>query len=140
MVGLAAGLLLVVLVAGGVSAFSRASVGAIKTVLAVVAAFVGLGVAALLLVTGRGALAVSGLVLLAPLAWRMWQGGLSGPARGGPMDRAEALAVLGLTDGATEAEVREAWLHLMRAVHPDGGGSDWLASRVNQAKDVLLRR
>ena len=54
------------------------------------------------------------------------------------MTRAEALAVLGLADGATEAEIRAAHRRLMLAAHPDMGGSDWLASRLNEARDVLL--
>ena len=56
------------------------------------------------------------------------------------MDRAEALQVLGLHDPASDADVRAAWVRLMRAAHPDSGGSDWLAARVNQARDVLLSR
>lgn len=69
-------------------------------------------------------------------------GGAAGGARGasaaGPMGREEALAVLGLAEGASEADIRAAHRRLMRAAHPDGGGSDWLASRVNEARDVLL--
>ena len=61
-----------------------------------------------------------------------------GRARTGPMTREEALAVLGLADGAKEAEIRAAHRRLMRAAHPDQGGSDWLASRLNEARDVLL--
>jgi DnaJ-domain-containing protein 1 len=57
----------------------------------------------------------------------------------GPMTRAEALAVLGLAEGVEEAEIRAAHRRLMRAAHPDQGGSDWLASRLNAARDVLLR-
>ncbi|GAB4166131.1 MAG: DnaJ domain-containing protein [Thalassobaculales bacterium] len=60
------------------------------------------------------------------------------PAAGGPMSRAEALAVLGLAEGADEAAIREAHRRLMLANHPDRGGSDWLAARINQARDVLL--
>ena len=56
------------------------------------------------------------------------------------MKRAEALQVLGLTDPVSDSDVRAAWVRLMRVAHPDGGGSDWLAARVNQAKDVLLGR
>ncbi len=62
------------------------------------------------------------------------------PGRGGPMTRAEALEVLGLTEGTTEAEIRETHRRLMRAVHPDQGGSGWLAARLNEARDTLLRR
>lgn len=60
------------------------------------------------------------------------------PPPGGRMSRAEALAVLGLAEGAGEAEIRAAYLRLMRAAHPDRGGSDWLAARLNEARDVLL--
>ena len=54
------------------------------------------------------------------------------------MTRGEAYAVLGLKPGADEAEIRAAYHRLMRAAHPDAGGSDWLAARINQARDVLL--
>ena len=60
------------------------------------------------------------------------------PAASGPMTREDALAVLGLAPGADEAEIRAAHRRLMRAAHPDHGGSDWLAARVNQARDFLL--
>lgn len=64
----------------------------------------------------------------------------AGAAAGGRMTRDEALAVLGLQDGATEAEIRAAHRRLMRAAHPDQGGSVWLAARLNEARDVLLPR
>jgi curved DNA-binding protein CbpA len=54
------------------------------------------------------------------------------------MTREEALAVLGLQPGADEEEIRAAHKRLMRMAHPDNGGSDWLASRLNQARDTLL--
>lgn len=68
-------------------------------------------------------------------------GGASPPPRnrGGRMDRAEALAVLGLEEGATEEEIRAAHRRLMRAAHPDSGGSAWIAARLNEARDTLLR-
>jgi hypothetical protein len=59
-------------------------------------------------------------------------------AAGGPLSRADALAILGLKEGATREEIREAHRRLMRAAHPDRGGSDWLAARINEARDVLL--
>jgi DnaJ-domain-containing protein 1 len=60
------------------------------------------------------------------------------PPSSGPMTRAEALAVLGLAEGATEQAIRAAHRRLMRGAHPDQGGSDWLASRLNEARDTLL--
>jgi hypothetical protein len=60
------------------------------------------------------------------------------PSPSGPMSRAEALAVLGLEEGAAEPAIRAAHRRLMQAAHPDRGGSDWLAARINQARDVLL--
>jgi hypothetical protein len=62
-------------------------------------------------------------------------GGTMGAGR---MTREEALAVLGLAEGADEAAIRAAHRRLMRAAHPDQGGSDWLAARINQARDTLL--
>lgn len=61
-----------------------------------------------------------------------------GAPAGGPMSRAEALSVLGLEEGADEAAIRAAHRRLMQAAHPDRGGSDWLAARINQARDALL--
>ena len=56
----------------------------------------------------------------------------------GAMGREDALDVLGLTEGATEKEIKEAHRRLMSGMHPDHGGSTYLASKINQAKDVLL--
>ena len=55
------------------------------------------------------------------------------------MSRDEALAVLGLAEGATSDEIRAAHRRLIQRMHPDVGGSADLAARINQAKDVLLR-
>ena len=71
-------------------------------------------------------------------AWREAGPHGAAPPAGGPMTREEALAVLGLAEGVAEAEIRAAHRRLMRAAHPDQGGSDWLAARINQARDVLL--
>ncbi len=56
------------------------------------------------------------------------------------MSRAEALKVLGLHEGASEEEIRAAHRRLIVQNHPDKGGTSYLASKINEAKDVLLRR
>src|SRR4051812_32360373 len=66
--------------------------------------------------------------------------GTSGPPRGQTMSRAEALTVLGLREGASDQEIRAAHRRLIQQTHPDKGGTDYLAAKINEAKDVLLRR
>jgi hypothetical protein len=58
--------------------------------------------------------------------------------QGTSMGRAEALAVLGLAEGATTDEIKAAHRRLIQRVHPDVGGSADLAARINRAKDILL--
>lgn len=54
------------------------------------------------------------------------------------MDKHRALAVLGLEPGATKEQVVDAHRRLMQKLHPDRGGSDYLAATLNLAKRVLL--
>jgi hypothetical protein len=139
----------------GLRAFERASAASILTLFKWIAAFAGLALTGLLLLSGRGPQALTGLVLVGPLLWRRWQQGGFGPGHGAAgfggagatppprrqtatMTRAEAFEVLGLKSGASADEIHAAHRRLMRMAHPDTGGSDWLASRINQARDVLL--
>lgn len=57
-----------------------------------------------------------------------------------PMTEQEAYQVLGLEPGSDAEAVQLAYRTLMKKLHPDHGGSTYLASRVNEAKDVLLNR
>lgn len=81
-------------------------------------------------------------------AWRMFgakaaervkgagQGG--GARSSGRMTRKEALDVLGLKEGASELEINQAYRKLMAQCHPDKGGNDYLAGKLNEAKQTLL--
>ena len=55
------------------------------------------------------------------------------------MSRKEALEILGLDENASATEIKRAHKQLMQRLHPDRGGSQYLAARVNQAKDYLLK-
>jgi hypothetical protein len=74
--------------------------------------------------------------------WRGAEGSSGGKrARHGganTMDREEAYDVLGLEPDSSAAEIRDAHHKLLLKIHPDQGGSDYLAAKINQAKEVLL--
>lgn len=183
MLWLAFGALTLFLFLGGLRAFEQASVTTIKSLLTWIAALAILSLALLLVLTGRGAVALGALTMFGPLLWNRWRayqvsrqsfgarsgtgatgagnsngsgasggngsgnagsngtgpGGRTQRPRAGAMSRQEAYEVLGLAPSATDAEIRAAHHRLMRTAHPDAGGSDWLAARVNMARDVLLR-
>jgi len=56
------------------------------------------------------------------------------------MSKQEAYDILGLETGASAADIRKAHRRLMQRLHPDIGGTSFLAARINEAKDFLLKR
>lgn len=100
--------------------------------------------------------AIAGLVALLPRAFqlvkylpflsRLYQQGRQGqqqakspPPRGrSTMSTEEAMEVLGLKPGYSREDVIQAHRRMMQKVHPDRGGSDYLAAQINRAKETLL--
>jgi hypothetical protein len=60
------------------------------------------------------------------------------PSSGPDVTVEEAYAILGLAPGADADAIREAYHRLMKQLHPDHGGTDYLAAKINRARDVLL--
>lgn len=94
-------------------------------------------------VTGRLPAAIALVVAIWPLALAWWKAkqprkAAAGP-KPGPMTRNEALEVLGLAETATPEDIEEAYKRLMMKVHPDMQGSDWMAAKLNEARDLLLK-
>ena len=93
---------------------------------------------------GRLIPVVNLITILAPLLAPLLAKWSSTPSASAPpaafMDEKEARNVLGVSAHATDEEIREAYKRLMQKNHPDSGGNDYLASKINQARDVLLKK
>ncbi|KAG7451248.1 uncharacterized protein BT62DRAFT_882902 [Guyanagaster necrorhizus] len=85
--------------------------------------------------------AITAALIGRQLIRRAGQGAAEQWVKGGfkaKMDRKEAVAILGLKDGPLlRNRVKDAHRHIMLANHPDRGGSPYLASKINEAKDLL---
>jgi len=70
---------------------------------------------------------------------RRWFKKPTEPTPNTSLGRAEALRILGVDDNASPAEIQESYHRLMKMLHPDNGGSEYFAARLNHARDVLLK-
>jgi hypothetical protein len=71
--------------------------------------------------------------------WREWlREAESAATTSSSISHAEAYQILGLSPGATRAEIQAAYRRLIQRLHPDQGGSAYLAAQLNRARDVLL--
>jgi hypothetical protein len=66
-------------------------------------------------------------------------GGSSGSSNASVMDKPQARQILEVGDNASHEEILSAHKRLMAKNHPDKGGSTYIASQINQAKDILLK-
>jgi len=127
-------------IAGFYRFFLKASARQIKALFLAVAA-TAIGLASLFLaVTGRLPVAIAILTALWPIGISYLKNKRLGSDSELPLNRKEALEVLGLEEGASPEEIKEAHLRLMKKVHPDQEGTDWLAQKINAAKDLLLNK
>ena len=143
------GLFIAALVWGAMVWYANTEVANVKKGL-VSLAVIGLLIVAVLLITNvvRGNIGfLPMLILLVPLAKKLRaQGGSQrfsskfrqNSASRSAMSRAEALEVLGLKEGASQQEIKAAYRKLIASAHPDAGGSDSMAAKLNEAKQVLL--
>jgi DnaJ family protein C protein 19 len=161
MVALIIGIFVVIVVVQILRWFANADPKAVKKSINWGGLTLILAVILFLVVTGRINAALAGLVALIGWVGRiagMYQmirqifglgsraGQAGGSAQGGgasgpqtAMSAEEAYRLLGLSPGATEDDIKAAYRRLMGQVHPDKGGSDYLAAKINQAKDVLMK-
>jgi hypothetical protein len=155
------GLIVVAFFMYGSSWFVQASPKALLKVGKALGIGLLLGASILLLVTGKFLPALAALAGAAGWGLRLMTlhsffrqvrrqfGGTQGPRQqadggaprqSGAMSREEALAVLGLPTDADDDEIRAAHRRLITGLHPDRGGSDFLAAQINRARDALVKK
>lgn len=102
----------------------------------------------ILAVTGRLPAAIAVVSAIAPFAVAFYTKRKKQSAYDHQVDDAmhtkmsvkEAHEILGLDEGASDDDIKTAYKKLMKKVHPDSEGSEWMAAKLNQAKDLLLKK
>ena len=147
---LVVGCFLAALVWGAMQWYANTNVKNVKKLL-ISFGFAGLFAAGALLIVyvARGNIGfIPLLVVLFPIAKKLRaqgkeqkseRGFRGSPSRNSTMSRTEALEILGLKEGASQQEIKAAYRKLITSVHPDVGGSDWMAAKLNEAKRLLLK-
>jgi len=119
--------------------FLRASVKEIKAFGMVAVSFVIIIAIFVMAVTGRLPAALALVVALVPFVTKLLpkkEAQVNGDKVA--LTRAEAYEILGLTESASDADIKSSYKKLMKKVHPDQEGSQWMAAKLNAAKDLLL--
>lgn len=94
-----------------------------------------------LALTGKLIAALVGAVGLIPVVIKWFKAKKSTAIKTDtPMTRAEALDILGLKDPASEDDIKTAYKTLIKKLHPDQEGSEWMSAKLNQARDFLLTK
>lgn len=133
----------------GVSSYIRnANREQIATLIVIIGTLMISGIVFLLAITGRLPAIFGIATAIWPLIYSIWKSYQQVKAEekvyahlsslNNTMARAEALAILGLKGDPTEDVIRAAHRRLMLRLHPDTEGSQWLAQKINTARDVLL--
>lgn len=128
--------------------FTQADPKAVRGLFKIIAVIGAIAAIVILILTGRIYALMTGLIALAPLSpffIRFFKTGAEADVGDKAkssytsyMSHEEAYRILGLSKDATTAEIKKAHKDLIRKIHPDQGGSDYLTQKVNQARDILL--
>jgi hypothetical protein len=128
--------------------FTQADPQAVRGLFKIIVVLAAMAAIVILILTGRIYALMTGVIALAPLSpffIRFFKSGAA--AEMGDKSKAtysnymstdEAYRILGLEKGASSEEIKKAHKALIRKIHPDQGGSDYLTQKVNQARDLLL--
>lgn len=140
------------LIIGGFALFHfirRASPHQIGTLVVILGTLVVSAAVFSLSISGRLPAAVGGLAALWPLLYSIWKTHQQVKTEEkiyehltsdrGYMKISEALSILGLKEGASVEEIEKAYKSLMKDHHPDQHGSEWIAKKLNAARDILLK-